>query len=179
VTYDLSSKARGEGGPQPSHRDRERGAALVEFVLLIPVFIMLLLGIVSAGTVYNHKLDLVHAAREGARYGATIPKSQCTPSTKCAGKTWAELVQSVVVARSDGDVVTNQVCVSLVSGNDGTPLDATFTTKSDGTRCYDDGNDDTGFRVQVRIVRSGDALNGAFFRVPVTLASSATAKLEQ
>src|SRR5262249_30993240 len=151
--------------------DSERGAALVEFALLIPVFIMLLLGIVSAGTVYNHKLDLVHAAREGARYGATIPKDQCTPDTKCDGKTWAELVRAVVVDRSDGDVSADQVCVSLVSGDDGTPVDATFTTKADGSSCYDDGNEDTGFRVQVRIVRSTDEINGAFFRVPVTLSS--------
>ena len=59
------------------------------------------------------------------------------------------------------------------------PIDATFTTKADGTSCYDDGDEDDGYRVQVRIVRSSDEINGAFFRVPVTLASSATAKLEQ
>ena len=178
MANDLSSTG-GAGGPRRRCGDRERGAALVEFALLIPVFIMLLLGIVSAGTVYNHKLDVVHAAREGARYGATIPKDQCTPSTKCSGKTWAQLVRSVVVDRSDGDVSTGEVCVSLVSGNSGTPINSTFTTNADGTHCYNDGNRDTGFRVQVRIVRSSDEINGAFFRVPVTLASNATAKLEQ
>jgi Flp pilus assembly protein TadG len=178
VAFDLSS-TRGAGGPRRRFRDGERGAALVEFALLIPVFIMLLLGIVSAGTVYNHKLDLVHASREGARYGAAIPKDQCTPSTKCNGKTWAQLVRAVVVDRSDGAVASDQVCVALVSGGSGTPIDATFTTKSDGSNCYDDGNNDVGFRVQVRIVRANDAINGAFFRVPVTLSSSATAKLEQ
>ena len=43
---------------------------------------------------------------------------------------------------------------------------------------YDDGNADTGFRVQVQIIRTGDSINAAFFRVPVTLTSTATAKFE-
>ncbi|HEY3673694.1 MAG TPA: TadE/TadG family type IV pilus assembly protein [Acidimicrobiia bacterium] len=151
---------------------------LVELALVIPFFLMLLLGLVSTGIVYNHKLDLVHAAREGARYGATVPVLQCTPNTKCSGKTWAQLVQSVVVQRSDGDVGASQVCVALVSGSTGAPVDATFTTKSDGSNCYDDGNADTGARVQVRIQRSGDSINAAFIKIPVTLTTNANAKFE-
>lgn len=158
--------------------DRERGAALIEFVLLVPLFVILIMGMLTAGIVYNHKLDLVHAAREGARYGAAMPQLQCTPTAKCGGKTWAQLVQSLVAARSDGDVTTSQVCVALVQGSSGTPANGTFTTKTDGTRCYDDGNADIGFRVQVRIVRTNDSINAAFFTVPVTLTSNATAKFE-
>jgi Flp pilus assembly protein TadG len=61
----------------PEGSDKECGAALVEFVLLVPLFLILTLGMVSAGIVYNQKLDLTHAAREGGRYGATIPENQC------------------------------------------------------------------------------------------------------
>jgi Flp pilus assembly protein TadG len=177
-------ESHGREGPlgiqrRPSRREDEGGAALVEFVLLVPLLLILLLGIVSAGSLYNRKLDMVTAAREGARYGATIPQQQCTPATKCNNKTWAELVRSIVVARSSGGVTSGQVCVALVKNAPGAPVDATFTTNSDGTRCYDDGDGDTGLRVQVRIVRTGDAINAAFFRVPVSLQSSATAKLEQ
>jgi Flp pilus assembly protein TadG len=151
---------------------------LVELALVVPLFLTLVLGLVSTGIVYNHKLDLVHAAREGARYGATVPVQQCTPSTKCSGKTWAQLVQTVVVQRSDGDVQTADVCVALVCGATGAPIDSTFTTKSDGTSCYDDGNTDTAARVQVRVRRSGDSINAAFFKIPVTLTSNANAKFE-
>ena len=158
--------------------DDQRGSVLVELALVIPLFLTLVLGLVSTGIVYNHKLDLVHAAREGARYGATVPVQQCTPSTKCSGKTWAQLVQTVVVQRSDGDVSASQVCVALVTGATGAPIDSTFTTKSDGTSCYDDGNTDTAARVQVRIRRSGDSINAAFFKIPVTLTSNANAKFE-
>jgi Flp pilus assembly protein TadG len=162
----------------------ERGAALVEFVLIVPLLLTLVMGLLSGGIVYNHKLDLVSAAREGARYGAAIPQDQCTPNSKCQNQTWAQLVQSVVVQRSDGDVNTSQVCVALVSGPTGTVVGGTsqpsFTTKTDGTsRCYNDGNGDKGIRVQVRVTRTGDSINVALFSIPVTLTSSATAKFEQ
>ena len=158
--------------------DNERGSVLVELALVVPLFLALVLGLVSTGIVYNHKLDLVHAAREGARYGATVPVQQCTPTTKCSGKTWAQLVQSVVVQRSDGDVTASQVCVARVSGATGAPVDSTFPTNSDGSNCYNDGNTDTAARVQVRIRRSGDSINAAFIKIPVTLTSNANAKFE-
>lgn len=162
----------------------ERGAALVEFVLIVPVLLMLVMGLVSGGIVFNHKLDMVSAAREGARYGAAVPQNQCTPTSNCGAKTWAQLVQSVVVQRSDGDVNTGQVCVALVSGSTGTVWGGTsrssFTTQSDGTSsCYNDGNGDTGTRVQVRVTRTNDSINVALFTIPVTLTSTATAKSEQ
>ncbi len=158
---------------------------MVELVIVIPLFLMLVMGMVTGGTVYNHKLDLVHAAREGARYGAAIPQAQCNDTSKCGGKTWAGLVQSVVVQRSDGDVTTPQVCVALVSGSGGTVVGGSggqtpFTTKDDHvSNCYDDGGGDTFTRVQVQIKRTGDSINAVFFTVPVTLTSTATARFEQ
>lgn len=156
----------------------ERGAALVEFVLLFPLFAILIFGMLTAGIIYNHKLDLTHAAREGARFGAALPQLQCTPTPNCSGNTWAGLVRAVISERSDGAVDASDVCVALVRGSAGAPIDATFTTKSDGTNCYDDGNADTGARVQVRIVRTGDSIDAAFFTVPVTLTTTATARFE-
>lgn len=43
---------------------------MVEFALVVPVFLLLLTGIVQLGTWYNHQLILTNAAREGARHGA-------------------------------------------------------------------------------------------------------------
>lgn len=45
----------------------ERGAAAVEFALLAPVLIMLLLGIMEFGRAYNAQITLSNAAREGVR----------------------------------------------------------------------------------------------------------------
>jgi Flp pilus assembly protein TadG len=98
--------------------DDERGVAMVELVLIIPLFLILLMGLVSSGIVYNHKLDLVHAAREGARYGATVPQNTCQQvPNPCGTRTWAQVVQAVVAQRSDGDVTASQVCVALVVGH--------------------------------------------------------------
>ena len=161
----------------------ERGAALVEFALILPLVLMMAFGVVTSAIVYNHKIDLTHAAREGARYGATLPQLQCSGSPNpCGGtKTWAQVVQAVVVQRAFGDVTAADVCVALVTGNPGTLLASGFSVNSpngDGT-CYSDGNDDPGKRVQVGIRKTGEKIDGILFKFPVTLTSQATAKFEQ
>lgn len=52
----------------------------MEFALLVPVLIMLLLGILEFGRAYNIQTTLTNAAREGARSMA-INKSQDTART--------------------------------------------------------------------------------------------------
>ena len=77
----------------PARRSDEQGTALVEFALILPLVLMLAFGVVTAGLTYNHKIDLTHAAREGARYGATLAQLD-TPlgayrfsvSTRLAGR---------------------------------------------------------------------------------------------
>ena len=158
----------------------ERGAALVEFALLLPILAMIVFGALTAGMAYNHKMDLTHAAREGARYGATVPEAQCTPVANCGGLNWDELVQSVVAERSFGAVTASQVCVALVSGSASppAPIGATYTTKTDNTACYDDGSGDTGKRVQVYIRKTDDKIDAVLFKANITLTSKATAKFE-
>jgi Flp pilus assembly protein TadG len=45
----------------------ERGAAAVEFALVLPLLLLLLLGIVEFGRVYNAQMQLTAAARDSAR----------------------------------------------------------------------------------------------------------------
>jgi hypothetical protein len=52
-------------------RVSQRGANLVEFALLAPFLIMLLLGIVEFAWLFAQNLDVRHGAREGARLAAT------------------------------------------------------------------------------------------------------------
>lgn len=61
-------------------RGSERGAVAVEFALLAPVLIMLLLGIMEFGRAYNAQVTLTNAAREGVRSMA-INNSQLTART--------------------------------------------------------------------------------------------------
>lgn len=156
----------------------ERGAALVEFALVLPAFAMLVFGAFSGAMAYNTKQSIVYGAREAARYGATIPQSQCTPTSNCGGKTWAQLVQAVAVARTGASVTSSDVCVALVTGSPATVASAPFSTKSDGTPCYSESSGDSTARVQVSISK-GTSINAVLFSVPVTESSQATARYEQ
>jgi Flp pilus assembly protein TadG len=151
---------------------------MVEFALVVPLLLMIVFGAFSGAVAFNNKQDIVYAAREGARYGATIPQSQCTPTANCGGRNWAQSVQAVVVQRSGGEITASEVCVALVFGSPGTVASAPFTTKADGTTCYNDGNGDVGPRVQVSISHAG-TLNAVLMTIPLTESSQATAHFEQ
>lgn len=47
-----------------------RGAALVEFALVVPLLLLLFLGIIEFGVVALHELTLVQVAREGSRHAS-------------------------------------------------------------------------------------------------------------
>lgn len=179
----------------------EDGAALVEFALIFPVFMTIVLGMFTGGITYNRDLSINHAAREGARYGATLAKSGLTAGVGGLDATaWTAAVRDRVVQAAAGDIDINDsgtwVCVALVQGGaapDGgkKPLvDAlgnkfTLTTAGgapgiDG--CYDDGlgalsNPDGQPRVHVQVRRPGK-IQGLFFSIDVTLNRSGTARYE-
>lgn len=71
----------GKRGSRSVGRERQRGQGLVEFALILPLFLMLLLIMLEFGIAYNHTLTLGLATREGARTGASLGDG--TPST-CA-----------------------------------------------------------------------------------------------
>jgi Flp pilus assembly protein TadG len=161
-------------------RRDEHGGALVEFALVLPLLLTIVLGAISGGSLLSRKQTLTHAAREGARYGAVVASTECQPTSRCGGLTWAQLVQSVVLQRSGSIGSTSQICVALVTGT-GTVVDADpgFTTRSDGLPCYSDSGADGSTRVQVTITRSGDKINAVFYQIPVTISVETTAKFEQ
>jgi hypothetical protein len=52
--------------------DRQRGQGLIEFVTILPLFAVLLLGVLELGTAFSHHTSLEYATREGARSGAAL-----------------------------------------------------------------------------------------------------------
>lgn len=53
--------------PAPLRESSERGAAAVEFAILLPILVMLVMGIIEFGRAYNTQISLTHAARESVR----------------------------------------------------------------------------------------------------------------
>jgi PKD repeat protein len=56
-----------------SRRSRRRGQALVEFALVLPAFLLLLVIAVDFGRLFFSYIEINNAAREGASYAATNP----------------------------------------------------------------------------------------------------------
>lgn len=58
-------------GGAAERRRGERGQAVVEFAVVLPLLVLLLLGIMEFGRVIHSLLTIQNAAREGARLGIT------------------------------------------------------------------------------------------------------------
>jgi Flp pilus assembly protein TadG len=62
-------------------RRAQRGQALVEFALIFPVILLLVVGATDVSTLLDNHLDAVYAARAGARIGSILGTA---PATDCA-----------------------------------------------------------------------------------------------
>lgn len=160
------------------------GATLVEFALILPVLVILVLGMFSGGIAFNQKQQVTFAAREGARYGATVPATQAFSNPD----SWAENVRAIVVDRSDGDLEDAQVCVALVEGSPATVVTtpahpsvswyATSGAPCDPDETYPVTGFDEGRRVQVRVAKPARIQLGVLPDITFTMTTQATAKSE-
>ena len=57
-------------------KNGEKGQALVEFTLLVPIFLLLLFAIVDFGMGFYSWITVTNAAREGARLGVVLATEQ-------------------------------------------------------------------------------------------------------
>lgn len=65
---------RSRRSPADPSADRDRGAAVVDFVLVSLVLVPLVLGLVQVALVLHVRNTLAAAATEGARYAATVDR---------------------------------------------------------------------------------------------------------
>ena len=54
---------------RPRKQDAERGQALIEFALTVPIFLMLVFGIIDLARLIFAYTQVIDAARQGVRYG--------------------------------------------------------------------------------------------------------------
>ena len=115
---------------QPRHRFTlqeapERGAALVELALILPVLMALLLGTVSGGASYNKKVALTDSVRAASRFGATLS------DTTNLGSLVAQRLQQVAAT----ELTTADVCVELVRKGSPDTVVSHWYTSAGGSSC--------------------------------------------
>jgi Flp pilus assembly protein TadG len=163
---------------------------MVEFALIMPVFLILIFGGITSSMAYQDRSAIVNAVREGSRFGATLPYAQCDTTSNCnaggSNRNWAQLVQYYTLKRADGALSsTSQICVALVTGSTPTLYPHTNGVYTTGTtsdftsnQCFDDGNAYSDTRVHVSAIRNGEKINLVFHTFSLSLTSKSTARYE-
>jgi Flp pilus assembly protein TadG len=100
---------------QAQNLHSESGASLVEFALLLPVFLLILLGTVDLGLGMRTYMGLANAAREGARWASAYPSDTAGTQAVVA----AEAARAGVAA---GELTTT---ITTASGTGGTTVTVT------------------------------------------------------
>ena len=93
------------------------GQALVEFTLVIPVFLLMLFGLIEFGFVFTHDLTIEYATREGARAGALLANGGGTLGCGTGQSLNSTNVDPLVIAAVERVLESpgSQVVVSKVS----------------------------------------------------------------
>jgi len=104
--------------------DGDRGAAMVEFALVLPILLLLTLGIINFGYLFGQQLSLNQAVREGAR--AAVVANGLTDTTvqdKVRNAVGGLIPAGDVTAAADTDCGTTS----------GVGQELTVTADADGT----------------------------------------------
>jgi hypothetical protein len=115
--------ARTSGIASLKHLRGTHGSQLLEFALILPFLLVLVVGIIDFGKAYNIKHILTNAAREGARTTASTPltNANCTDTTPCSIEASADSVKQYLYDAG----LTAASCIkpnSPASGSLGPPL---------------------------------------------------------
>lgn len=116
-------------GPLRQRVSDERGTAVVEFALVLPLLLVLLLGMIDFGKAFNYWIDGTHLSAEGARW-AVVNKNP-GPGTL---QEYIQQQADTAELRSGGTASVGtplQVCISFPSGTadvgDPVNVSASFT----------------------------------------------------
>lgn len=107
-------------------RRDERGQSLVEFALILPIIMFLLLGMVEMGFAINHNTTIVTATRMGARVGASLVNGSSLHH--CLDSTYSDSVDPQIIAATEG-----------VLRSPGSPISITQVTGIDIFEVNEDG----------------------------------------
>jgi Flp pilus assembly protein TadG len=111
-------------------RREERGAVMVEFALVLPVVLLLLLGALDFGKAYNYWIDTTHLSASGARWAAVNrnPGSGATLQETIRNEAHTQELRE---GGTDSIEDPLQVCISFPDGGTpqaGDPVQVTVST---------------------------------------------------
>ena len=153
---------------------RDDGASAVEFAILTPLIFGILFGIITLGLAWNSKQTLTYAAREGARFGATL-------ALEADMDVWLEKVITHTENAANPDLSLSDegasICVTYIA--EGT-VHREFTGEppADPARCYDDQRPASEARVQVQVSRPARLITILLPSGDVGMTSHASARHE-
>jgi Flp pilus assembly protein TadG len=141
-------------------RRQERGAALIEAAMVLPILLLLTFGIWTTARAWQVNNTLQHAAREAARHGATVePWDPSTSPAAVLAVADADLSSSAIDPAGVGD------CVELVADTGSPACDTHVNTT---------GTD----QVFVKLTLPDWELQFLFFTIDVDLEAVAISRFE-
>lgn len=142
-------------------RGRDGGATLVEAALVLPFLLLLTFGIWTTARAWNINNTMEHAAREAARYGATVePWDLSTSPNEVRAVADADMASAAI----DTSAIQT-ICIELIAdGGD----------SCDGTHTNSTGTD----QVFVRLEYPDYDLQFLFFSISVDMQATAISRHE-
>jgi Flp pilus assembly protein TadG len=98
----------------------DEGASAVEFALVVPILILLVMGIINFGALFSQKLALNNAVREGARAAVVAGTG---PTADVTAQVHNALNGTIAMDPADVTVASDNACAA----NQGTGQDLTVT----------------------------------------------------
>jgi Flp pilus assembly protein TadG len=106
----------------------ERGAALVEFAIVVPLFLLLALGAVDFGRAYNYWIDTTHLSHTGARWAAVNKNPGPEATLQESIRSYANTTE---LKQGGTEAVPNalSVCIAFPEGEEvGKPVEVTISS---------------------------------------------------
>jgi Flp pilus assembly protein TadG len=124
-----------------------RGQSLVEFALILPILLFLVLGMVEMGFAINHNTSIVTATRQGARVGSELVNGSLVHH--CSDATGAATVDAQIIASTEGVLRSpgspiNILQVTKITIFEVTAAGVATGKKNDWVLSVDAGNNPTG-----------------------------------
>jgi Flp pilus assembly protein TadG len=98
---------------RPANRENERGQAIVEFAIVLPLLLILLFGVIDFGRALQTYITINNASREGARLGSINPDADVDAKVRDAAGEFDNDGLAIAVSFPDGKDSGDSVVVDV------------------------------------------------------------------